>query len=121
MLKNYIANNILFLYRKEKNLTQDEFGSNFELNRGAITNYVNNKALPKIETIQRICLHYNISIDDFINNDLSKIEIQRKQGFVNEPPEGYGIIDLKYVELLENTVKDKDKIIKALEEKILQH
>ena len=74
--------------------------------------------MPTIEAIQRICLHYEITIDDFINNDLSKIEAQRKQGYVNEPPEGYGIIDLKYVELLENTVKDKEEIISGLREKL---
>lgn len=121
MIKNYIPENISFLVKK-MNLSQDEFGATFEVGRGLISNYINGKALPKIETIQRICLHFEILIDDFINTDLSLGKAYGIQGgkilTTNEKnPEPY-VISPKYVELLEKSVEDKDKIIKALEEKL---
>ena len=115
MIKNYISENITYLIEKSDTIfTQDDFGNQFDLNRGAINSYVKNKAVPKLETIQRICLHYKISIDDFVSRELEHIEAEQKQNFVNEPPQGYGIIDLKYVELLENSLKDKEIIIETL-------
>lgn len=121
MIKNYIPENILFLVKK-MNLSQDEFGATFEIGRGLISNYINGKALPKIEAIQKICLHFDILIDDFINTDLS---IPKPYGVhggklltSNEKnPEPY-VISPKYVEVLEKAVEDKEKIIKALEEKL---
>jgi len=117
MVKNYITENIAHLVDKSGE-TQDDFGSLFDLKRGAINSYINQKALPKIETIQRICLHYEITIDDFVNRELATIEQDRKTSFVNEPAEGYGIVDVKYIELLEKSNSDKDKLIKTYEERL---
>ncbi|MVO09779.1 helix-turn-helix domain-containing protein [Flavobacterium sp. TP390] len=69
-MKNYISNNLSFLVNK-MNCSRDEFGAMFGLNRGNISFYINEKSQPKIETIQSICDYFKISIDDFINNDLS--------------------------------------------------
>ena len=120
MIKNYIPSNISYLVKKS-NLSQDDFGVSFEVGRGLISNYINGKALPKIETIQRICLYFKITIDDFINTDLSEAK-NYKQGSkdesLSEPAPGYCYVSLKYMELLEKSVEDKDKIIKALESKV---
>ncbi len=121
MIKNYISENIKFLYKKTT-LSQDDFGSLFEVGKGLISNYINNRALPKIETIQRICSHYKITIDDFVNTDLSAgkpygIRDGKILTSNEKNPEPY-MISPKYVELLEKSVEDKDKIIKALEEKL---
>lgn len=121
MLKNYIPVNISYLVRKI-NLSQDEFGSTFEVGRGLISNYINGKALPKIETIQRICAHFEISIDDFVNTDLSSSKPYGiKEGqllYANEPKTDPYVISPRYVETLEKTIVDKEKIIKMLEEKL---
>lgn len=121
MIKNYISENIKFLYKKTT-LSQDDFGGLFEVGKGLISNYINGRALPKIETIQKICLHYEITIDDFVNTDLSKAKPYGIQGgkilTSNEKnPEPY-MVSPKYVEVLEKAVEDKEKIIKALEEKL---
>lgn len=118
MIKNYIPENIAFLVKK-LTLSQDEFGSTFEVGRGLISNYINGKALPKIETIQRICLHFEISIDDFVNRDLSQISknAPKPTSFVNDVVEPY-IISPKYVELLERSIEDKDRIIRSLEDQL---
>jgi len=89
-MKNYIANNILYLVKKN-NCTQDEFGALFDLSRGLISQYAKEKSQPKIETIQKICSHFKLSIDDFINLDLSKSEHSNNQTaiLVNEPRTDY--------------------------------
>jgi len=123
MVVNYISENINHLLVKS-NLTQDDFGETFELKRGAINSYVRKIAIPKIETIQKICNHYEISIDSFVNEKLSELKSKNYAStsehvdIVQEPPEGYGLISLKYVALLENAIEDKDKIIKELELKL---
>ncbi|MFV5702224.1 helix-turn-helix domain-containing protein [Flavobacterium sp. XS2P12] len=121
MIKNYISVNILYLLKKS-NLSQEDFGNFFELGKGLISNYIHERALPKVETIQRICLHFEISIDDFINADLSAAKpYATKHGellYSNEKESQPYVISPKYVELLEKSIEDKDKIIKALEEKI---
>ena len=70
-MKNYISENISYLVKK-MNCSQDEFGEIFDLKKSSISSYVSKKAQPKIETIQKICEYFNITIDDFINKDLSK-------------------------------------------------
>lgn len=116
-MKNFIGLNIKYLCDKNF-LKQDEFGLFFGLNKGVIGTYVRENANPKIEIIQRICANYEISIDDFVNTDLSQAKNYNqgsKTPSVKEPEEGYGYVSLKYVELLEKSIEDKDKIIRALE------
>jgi len=70
-MKNFISENITFLVKKGRH-TQDDFGLIFDLKKGVINQYILGKSNPKIDTIQRICEHFKISIDDFINTDLSE-------------------------------------------------
>jgi transcriptional regulator with XRE-family HTH domain len=128
-MKNFISINIIYLAHKSR-LGQDDFGIMFDLKRGAINSYCTNKALPKIETIQRICKHYEILIDDFVNRDLSKEQLtytfhtdsigksnQKAYGirqgqllYANEPdsndPE---YISPRYVARLEKTIINKSR------------
>lgn len=128
-MQNFISENIAYLIKKN-NLSLDDFGSFFELSKGLTGQYVRKLALPKIITIQKICEHYNISIDDFINLDLSAPKVYGiKQGellYAHEPtiddPE---FISPRFVKSLIKTIKekeqiiiDKQKIIQMLEEKL---
>ena len=130
MIENYISENISYLLSKS-NLAQDEFGAIFDLKRGAINSYARKVAIPKIETIQKICLHFEISIDDFVNTDLSLPKaVGIKQGsllYASEPIHygDHATISPRYVASLEKMIlekdqslKDKQKIIEMLEEKI---
>lgn len=71
MKNNYIKLNINYLVEKE-NKGKDGFGNLFNLNRGTIGTYINGKALPKIETLQKISEKYNISIDELVNSKIEK-------------------------------------------------
>lgn len=117
--KTYISENIEFLVKKNK-VSMDEFGMNFDLNRGIISQYVRKISVPKIETIVKICDHYNLTLDEFVRTSLEEQSYKPKEEkpiIVNEPPPGYGLISLKYVETLEKAIEDKEKIIKLYEEK----
>lgn len=68
-MKNYISENISYLVTKMRG-SQDDLGSIFDLKRGTINTYISKKAQPKIETIQKICDYFDITIDAFINTPL---------------------------------------------------
>lgn len=120
MIKNYIPENLKYLIALE-NSSMDEFGVRFELGRGMISQYIRKIAIPKLETIQRICLHFEISIDDFVNKELAAVNpyaVKHEQlSKAGETSEAYAISP-RYVELLEKSIQDKEKIIKSLEEKL---
>lgn len=117
----YLSENISYLVAKS-GLSQDDFGGLLGLKRGAINTYVNNKAFPKIETLIKICEDYNITLDDLVRRPLDKTKPYGIQGSKilssNEKNSEPYAISPKYVELLEKTVEDKEKIIKGLEEKL---
>jgi len=119
-MNNFIPENIAFLTKKN-NLSLDDFGNLFDLSKGLTGQYVRKLSLPKIITIQKICAHYNLSIDDFINTDLSvgKPYAIKQSGllYTNEESTDY-IISPRYVETLEKSIQDKEKIIKMLEDKL---
>lgn len=121
MKKNYFSDNLSYLVDKS-GLSQDDFGSILGLKRGSINTYINNKAFPKIDTLIKICEDYEVSLDDLIRNELKGSNpyaiTEGKLLRANEGnPEPYAVSP-RYVELLEKSIEDKDKIIKALEEKI---
>ena len=107
-MKNYIPENLQYLVDKMK-CSRDEFGTIFNLNRGNISQYINEKSQPKIETIQRICAYFEITIDDFINRSLE----EKQKNYVEEPKEIYQIEknDNSVVLHLQKVIEDKDKII----------
>lgn len=121
MEKNYISENIEFLVQKSK-VSMDEFGKGFELNRGIISQYIRGISSPKIETLIKICDEYSLTLDEIVRVELSKKNNPYSQSeinnVINEPPNGFGLISLKYVETLEKSILDKEKLIEMFEEKI---
>jgi transcriptional regulator with XRE-family HTH domain len=117
-MNNFISENISFLIKKD-GLSLDDFGGLFDLSKGLTGQYARKLSLPKIVTIQKICAYYKISIDDFINTDLSVGKPYATKGgnllYTEEKrPDPY-IISPRYVEVLEKSLEDKEKIIKSLE------
>lgn len=66
----YISNNIRYLLDKSGE-SEKAFGEIFGLKRGSISSYIHGDVHPKIETLQKISAHFNVSIDDLINKDIS--------------------------------------------------
>lgn len=106
-MKNYIGLNIKYLIDKNF-LSQGKFGELFGLTQAVINAYIKEKSNPQVETIQKICAHFKISIDDFFNKDMSK--------------EGYlpatGSLPQAIEQGVEYQAQSKDKIISAQEKLI---
>lgn len=57
--------------RKLKGLSQSDFASLFELSRANIGSYEEGRAQPKIDAVTRIANYFSISLDDFVNKELT--------------------------------------------------
>lgn len=75
MNMDFISSNIAYLV-SDQNTGKDAFGKLFGLNRGAISSYIDGKSKPKIETLQKISEKFNISLDNLVKQDLSKIKLE---------------------------------------------
>lgn len=126
-MKNFISLNIKYLYEKNK-LTQNELGELFGLKNGVIGTYVRGKTNPQIETIQKICDHFKISLDDFINKDLRTLQQVEPGHYYNDPVIGAlsneaagSMHTAPYLDIisdLRSQLADKNKIIKMLEDEV---
>jgi hypothetical protein len=61
---NYISINLKYIIFNKINM--DDFGHQFDLNRGMISQYVRMIATPKLRLFKKICVHYAITIDDLL-------------------------------------------------------
>lgn len=68
-MKNFIGLNIRYLCENNF-LSQDEFGAKFGLKKSVIGTYVRGISYPKIEIMQKICEEFNLTLDEFVNQDL---------------------------------------------------
>lgn len=110
-MKIFIGLNIKYLCEKNF-LSQDEFGERFGLKKSVVGTYVREVSQPKIETIQKICKEFNITIDDFINQPLDQI---RDNKSVSDRTTGQ---DADMIRILQEALNDKQKIIVSLEKEI---
>lgn len=67
---NFIAKNLYFL-RKKINLTQAEIAAQFGYKRPTWNNYESGLSQPPLDGIMEIVKHFDISVEDFVNTDLS--------------------------------------------------
>ena len=65
-----IANNLRYL-RKKKGLTQQTFADEMEIKRSLIGAYEEDRAEPKYELLKKIATYFDLSIDEFINEEIS--------------------------------------------------
>lgn len=66
--------------RTTKGLSQQAFAELFELTRGNISSYEENRAEPRIETVMQIANHFGIPLNQFITQNLSIHEILKYNG-----------------------------------------
>ena len=68
----YFSANIKFL-RKRKGRTQDDIASALQLKRSTLSGYENGVAQPGIEILVSFSKYFNLSIDNMIKMDMSKL------------------------------------------------
>ncbi|MBT1687060.1 helix-turn-helix domain-containing protein [Fulvivirgaceae bacterium PWU37] len=66
--------------RTTKGLSQQAFADLFELTRGNISSYEENRAEPRIETVAQIANYFSIPLDQFIGENLSIHAILKYNG-----------------------------------------
>ncbi len=66
--------------RTTKGLSQQAFGELFQLTRGNISSYEENRAEPRIETVIQIANYFSIPLNQFITQNLSIHEILKYNG-----------------------------------------
>lgn len=67
---NFLGQNLRYL-RKQKELTQEQLASKIGVTRSLVGAYEESKAEPKLQTISNLCHYFQISLDDFLNVDLT--------------------------------------------------
>lgn len=126
-MDNFISLNIKHL-RAENKLDQHMLGDVIGVSRDVVSSYERGKAVPKLETIQLLCKHFGISLDDFINRDLRNLEKIVPGDYYKDPligmlanaPKGSMETGPMYnmIQDYRRMLDDKDKIIKMLEAEI---
>lgn len=66
--------------RTTKGLSQQAFAELFELTRGNISSYEENRAEPRIQTVMQIAKYFSIPLNQFITQNLSIHEILKYNG-----------------------------------------
>ena len=68
----YLAGNLKIL-RAKHFLSQEKFAEKLGIMRGTLASYESNRSEPSVSSLARICKILNISMDDMLSKDLSKI------------------------------------------------
>ena len=68
----YFAKNLRYLREKNGKPSQEKLGENLGLTRSAVSSYEDGRAEPKMEILGKIAKHFGITVDQLINEDISK-------------------------------------------------
>src|SRR6201985_3306493 len=74
-----IPSNIKFL-RKKKGLTQQQFADELGIKRSLVGAYEEERADPKYDLLKKIALFFDVSIDDFINDEIDEKWVPKAKG-----------------------------------------
>ena len=74
-----IPSNIKFL-RKKKGLTQQQFADELGIKRSLVGAYEEERADPKYDLLKKIALFFEVSIDDFINDEIDEKWVPKAKG-----------------------------------------
>lgn len=65
--------------REEQKLTQEEFAKKINISRSAVAKWEQNRGNPDYASIEEICIVFNVSKDELINNeDIKKITLENQ-------------------------------------------
>lgn len=78
-------NEKLIKLRKEKGLSQEEFGNEIKVSRQAVSKWENGETKPDIDKIQEIVKKFNLSFDYLLNDEIETEEIQKQPEENNIP------------------------------------
>ena len=97
-----IGNQILNI-RKEKQLTQEEFGKLFHVTRQTVSNLENEKSYPDLQMLIDISNQFEISLDTLIKEDSKMektIDKERVLGKIKKKNQSLNFLRVQALELL---------------------
>ena len=97
-----IGNQILNI-RKEKQLTQEEFGKLFHVTRQTVSNLENEKSYPDLQMLIDISNQFEISLDTLIKEDskmVKTIDKERVLGKIKKKNHSLNFLRVQALELL---------------------
>ena len=97
-----IGNQILNI-RKEKQLTQEEFGRLFHVTRQTVSNWENEKSYPDLQMLIDISNQFEISLDTLIKEDskmVKTIDKERVLGKIKKKNQSLNFFRVQALELL---------------------
>ena len=97
-----IGNQILNI-RKEKQLTQEEFGKLFHVTRQTVSNLQNEKSYPDLQMLIDISNQFEISLDTLIKEDskmVKTIDKERVLGKIKKKNQSLNFLRVQALELL---------------------
>ncbi len=68
--------------RNEHNMTQDDLARVCYVTRNAVSKWENNNGNPNLESIRLICDYFDLTIDEFLNEDLHIEEIVKYSNYI---------------------------------------
>ena len=104
-----LSSNIRFL-RTRKRFSQQKWGDLFGLTRGMVDSYERGLANPDAQTLAKIAKHYDISIENLLNEDIEKNTLIN---FDNTASESKSALITTMQELI-NQLKEENKFLKEL-------
>ena len=97
-----IGNQILNI-RKEKQLTQEEFGRLFHVTRQTVSNWENEKSYPDLQMLIDISNQFELSLDMLIKEDskmVKTIDKERVLGKIKKKNQSLNFFRVQVLELL---------------------
>lgn len=80
--------------RKEKALTQEEFGKLFHVTRQTVSNWENEKSYPDLQTLVDLSDHFGISLDVLLKQDAKMVKAIDKERVLGTLKREKSVIDL---------------------------
>lgn len=80
--------------RKEKALTQEEFGKLFHVTRQTVSNWENEKSYPDLQTLVDLSDHFGISLDVLLKQDTKMVKAIDKERVLGTLKREKSVIDL---------------------------
>ena len=80
--------------RKEKELTQEEFGKLFHVTRQTVSNWENEKSYPDLQTLVELSDHFGISLDVLLKQDTKMVKAIDKERVLGTLKREKSVIDL---------------------------
>lgn len=70
-------------YRTKQGFTQEQLANKLLVSRKTISSWENDRSLPDLETLSRLSVIFNITLDDFLHQDITKIKNSKTKYYIS--------------------------------------